>query len=440
MRSAATFIRAVLFLGLGFASVARADAHTKALTLFREINGVPIALGDARLPQMESLISQGKLADAAAIASTDDHFYNVTLRHWAGLMSNRQEDPNTPFNDFDAMVLGEARDDRDFREILYGDFAYVAFPSVGAPPIEIQNNKHFQFLEDTHANYRQVLMRSSPQSAIYAGCPTCPADPPPPHLNSHTGSIAGPAYPAAGVLTSRTWFDNHLYGGTSRRSVEYTFREFMCTPFRSISDLHVPREHVRQDVSRQPGGNSAVFTTFCVGCHGILDGLAGAFAYFDMAPFDANTPPNALQYKKDGTDAGGSNGFDQFGIAIKNYRNNTVYPDGYQTFDDSFVNYAIQYQNAAFGWRGAAAGNGPSQFGQMIAQSRGFSVCMAKRAYSQLCLKKDFNPERMAPTDMTQLDYRGSDIQNLADYFENNGYNLRQLFEQVAILPHCIGN
>lgn len=359
---------------------AQADARELASRIWDRLAGSPLPLSDPRRQEMENAILAGNIARAAEIAVVTDGFINVTLKAWATPMSTRDEDPFANLNDFVAMVLGTARDNRDARELLYGNFSYVGDSSIiGLPAVSVTSNAHYDFLETSGINLAARLVRSEPQRT----------DNPDP----------------AGVLTSRAWAMAHFDMGTNRRPLEYAFLQFLCTPIKKIADGTVVDSHVRRDVDRSPGGSSSAYVRTCRACHGGLDGLSSAFGHFDFTN-------NQMVYSP--------------GIAAKMNKNANVYPEGKVVVDDSWANLWTDNQNAEFGWRGELQGRGVQSMGYMLANSAGFSRCLAKRAFKSVCHRSSEESEE-------------GDIQELAHQFEESNYNLRVLFQRAAILPRCLG-
>ncbi|MNT31544.1 hypothetical protein D3C72_1673840 [compost metagenome] len=156
-----------------------------------------------------------------------------------------------------------------------------------------------------------------------------------------------------------------------------------------------------------------------------MDGFRGAFAKWDF---------DGMGIKHSAVNArGGANNYtiatDAQGIITKMNKNNTIFPAGFVTTNDSFVNNATRPQNASFfEWRGAASGgNGVKAFGTVVSNSRRFSQCMAKRVFKTVC-RKDLDPT----TNQALLVRWG-------DEFEASGYQLKKLFESVAVKPECLG-
>jgi hypothetical protein len=113
------------------------------------------------------------------------------------------------------------------------------------------------------------------------------------------------------------------------------------------------------------------------------------------------------------------------GLASKMNKNAQMYPQGYQTQDDSWFNQANQHQNTSFGWRGPLSGNGLNAFATMISNAHKFSSCMTTRVFREVCKRDPASSE--APL-----------IETLANGFESGGYKLRGLFQTVATQPACM--
>lgn len=369
---------------------ALADARAVAYRLYNRLASVPPS--EAVLSEMTTLVSSGRLDEAAHKATDDDEFYNTTIRQFAAALSNRQESPAAPLNDFIAMFIGvaaESGERADARSLLSDDFTYLADPSriSGIPAVSLTSNAHYDSLDKKGANLRQVLARREPQGTVQM-------------------AVGAQFKDAAGVLTSRAWGEAHLVAGTNRRAIEYAFQEFLCTGIKSLADGSIPDYHVRQDVTRAPGGNGETYQALCSTCHAGLDALAGAYAHFDFGT------TGALQYTA--------------AVQPKMLKNSTEYPDGFVTTDDSWTNHFIHHQNESLGWHGATSGIGIKQLGKMLAASRGFSRCFAKRAFRKVCGR---DPQS----------FEDGIVDSVADSFEKSGYQLRRLFEAAAVQPVCIG-
>ena len=385
----------------------QAQIRMIASRIYERIAGVPLALNSPVRAEMETLIAAGKMAEAAAKATAEKSFINLTVRNWAPRFFNRESDPSEGLNDAQAMLIGVVRDNRDARELLSGNFTYqggaglTGANNAAIPALTPTSNAHYDFLENP-ANGRSLfddLVRVEPQSAR-------------------------PVSQNAGILTSRSWAAAHLVAGTNRRAVEYALQQFLCRPIKSLSNTSVSDMFIRRDVERNPGNAPSTFLNNCKGCHGGMDAMGGAFAFLT---FDAT---NKIAYR----DTANTVEFQSNGVALKmnRYPGSDVAPptappnSGAVTIDDHWVNlWAQQNVNTDVGWRGALEGYGVRDFGAMLASTRAFSDCMAKTIFTDICHRA---PEA---SDV-------SDIRSLADAFENSNYNLRIVFERAVALPQCV--
>jgi hypothetical protein len=353
-----------------------ADANHKAARLFQHLTGVPLNITDPRMAEMAAAITEGRMTDAARIATEDENFYAVTIRTIAASMSSRDNSPLTPLNDFQATFIGAVRDDVDARELLVGDFTYRGYDDLGLPQISPQSNDHYAQFESRGYGLRRNLVKVSPQNY---------------HLPER-----------AGLLTTRAWADAHLKAGTNRRAFEFALKEFLCVESSQWRDASINDRFVRRDVSRSPENDPAIYQNECRACHGIMDGMGGAFARYDFV--------------------GGQISFaGRYSIATKMNANSHVYPEGYLTIDDQWINLATTGSNAALGWRGPTRGSGLRAFAAMLAESQAFSRCMTERAFAAVCRR----------------DTERSNIESLAADFEASGRKLRGLFESVAVHESC---
>ena len=351
-----------------------------ALRLFRSLTGVPLMLDDPRLSQMETHIRRGRYPEAARIATADPTFYQVTVRHLATPLSNRDRSPYVDLNDFIAMVVGVTRDNIDARQLLVGNFTYHGADAVRTAWSE-SNNLHYEEIENGHLPLATILQRVTPR---------------------------GDRRPApSGLLTSRAWAQAHLSAGTNRRAVERSIDDFLCTPLTEWRESDLPDTYIRRDVDRRPGGSPQTFQAVCRRCHAGMDAFGGAFARYDFTQ-------GRLQFFEDS-------------VAAKYNQNATNYPQGYETVDDRWTTLPSTHQERLFGWRRPLEGRGLRQFGMLLGNSQRFKSCMTERVFREVCSREPTPAERtgvLAP---------------VAQGFERERYRLRWLFEEVATLPACLG-
>jgi len=404
-------------------------ARQTAQLIYRRVASYNIPIDHPVLNDMEAALasdinSEANRVAAASIATSQPGFYNRTVKDFAKRMSNREHEVSVPFNDFSAMIIGVTRDNIDARELLRGDFYYrgrsdrTSVRSDLIPDFMLSNN-HFADLETLNYDLQSVLERVNGQR-FYDGV---------------SNTVAANNYDSAGLLTSRAFLEAHAVAGTNRRLIEFAFSEFLCMPITQWADNTAPDSFVGRDVDRFPTGDHTKYQTSCRGCHGQMDGFRGAFARITfetgfakhawvVAP-DAQTNPN---------EANNNNNMGTMvqvprGIAGKFNRDSAVFANGINVTDSSWVNYATRGANAQyFGWRqGTESGRGVREFGNMIAESQAYPLCLTKRAFRSICKREP------AAADAAM-------INRVTESFKTvDNYSLRRLFERVAIQRECLG-
>ncbi len=382
LKSLSVFKNTCLTL-IGFAlisPVAIAGARDQAFQMFNRLNGVPPS--STKLDEMAGLITAGDMKGAALAAINDNGgmFYNLMLKDVVARWTNTDNSPRVPLNDYVATVIGMVRDDIPFNTVLSGDIVYTG-NTTGAPAYSLANNAHYQFLDDQGVDLKAALVQQK-QSLL---SPSLPAD------------------ATAGVMTTRAFADSYYKAGTNRRAVAFTLANFVCKDMDKLADTTRPDFRVRRDVTRAPGGDSALFRNRCAGCHAGMDAFAGAFAFYD---FDDTT--TALVYTP-GT------------VRPKYNRNTTEFPDGFETTDDSWLNNWLVGQNANLGWHGTSDGNGAKAFGEMLTSSDAFAGCMAKRAVEAMCLHP--------VTNKNEIDAVATIAEGLR---KDNAYSMKGAFAEAA--------
>lgn len=386
----------------------------RAQEIFNRLTGAKIPVSDPRIANMEAEIQSGNQAAAAAIATSDPRFLNVTVRDFAAKMSNRDQTVNVPLNDFIATIIGVVRDNINAKELLTSDITYIGNPALAPVPTSVsddilRSNNHYLALEEGRYDLGKVLMRSTQK--IFNG----------------TRDVANPD--PAGLLTSRQWMAEHAIAGTNRRLIEYTFKEFLCTPLESVADSSGPDNVVGPDIDRFPGGSHTKFTTSCRACHTILDGFRPAYARWT---FGNGFAKNSYNVPAIGPTADENMGFGMQinptypAVTAKLNRNADVFPDGRKTVDSNWVNNAVFNSNATTFKFTKTSGTGVRDFGITIAGSPRFARCMAERVFRQVC-KRDHQA-----VDAPFLDQVAAD-------FSRNSFNLKNLFEKVVTSENCLG-
>lgn len=394
-----TICSAVLMFLMSF-SVAQAGPREQAKRIHDRIAGVPPS--DAVLQTMENQISSGNAVGAAFTAMNNHNFYDTTLKNMVMPWTNEEQTYFAPLNDYVATVIGIVRDGVDFREILYGDIIYVADPALtGIAPYSNSNNQMYQDLDDQHVNLKDNLVQRT-QSSV-------------------TGL---PAAATAGVITSRQASRAYFIDGTNRAMFRFTLINHLCTDLEQIMDNTRAYDRIRQDVSRSPGGDSRIFMNRCAGCHTGMDGLTGAYAYYDYpyptGDMEAGTPSY--------NDTGAVDPDTGTQVKKKYRQNSDNFKQGYATVDDSWINYWRQGPNANMGWDSSlpGSGNGAKSMGMELAHSDAFASCQVEKVFKNVCLRPPVDG-----ADRTQ-------ISNMVASFKSNNYDLKQVFAESAV--YCMGN
>lgn len=417
----------------------------KAQIIYTRLTGVKKAATEKVITDMADLIKSGNLVGAAALATEDAQFINTTVRDFAAKMSNRAETINVPLNDFIATFMGIARDNIPATEALTGNYFYMAnrdpnvnprtgmvgggpWPSAPVPGrlIEdvLRSNNHYESLETGRYDLNAVLIKTR-QKVLNA------------KAASQGGLQAVDMPDPAGVLTSRQWLKEHAFAGTNRRLIEFSLREFLCTPIEMAADAGGPDDVVGPDIDRLPGGDNSKYMNNCRSCHTILDSFRPAFAEWT---FGKDFPKN-VNYTDDIADtddedvAMGMKKDDRFaGVSFKYNKeadkdpSKVIYPDGRRTINSKWVNYALTGSNKInFQFpEEMTSGTGVNSFGLLLSRSPKFNKCMAERAFRQVC-KRD-----VVSTDATL-------INTAANAFRNANYNMKVLFQNIVVGDQCLG-
>ena len=371
----------------------------------------------AVLQAMEAELNLGTAAGgeaAARIAMESDSFYRVTLKNWVAPWTNRDSEVFVPLNDYIATVMGYVKDDKDFRGILSDNVMYVV---SGVTPASVpDNNDHYIAAEATDPS------NFSLKDAL-----------------TETTQTAIPAAATAGVMTSRAAAEAFFVDGTNRAMLRYTLVNHLCNDMEQLQDASLPPDRVRQDVSRSPGGDSRVYSNTCVTCHGGLDPMAQAFAYYDYdndgivneQGDEIAAATNRIVYNDSGdvdidektgepSNQADPNQPNLQRVQRKYHINGTTFPAGYVTPDDQWSNYWRTGVNQFLGWgSGSGTGNGAKSLGEELANSNAFAQCQVKKVFQAVCLRDPINTD-----DTAQL-------ASMASSFTSGGH-LKQTFAEAA--------
>jgi hypothetical protein len=358
----------------------------QAERIYERIAGVPPSAQTlATMTQdIQNNPGQAGLLLAAQEATKAPTFYNVVLKNMVIPWTNRDQTVFAPFNDYAATVIGMVRDDVPFNTLLSADILYTVSGS-GLPPVSAGNNDHYAAAEANGVDLSTALQPTT-QSAAYGL----------------------PAAATAGVITTRGGASAFFINGTNRAMFRFTMINHMCHDMETLMDTSRPTDRIRQDVSRSPGGDSRIFLNNCVACHGGMDPMAQAFAFYNF-----DTTANTLVYT-----AGQ--------VQAKYHINSQNFPQGFITPDDSWSNRWRAGPNSVLGWpAGQGGGNGAKSWGQEIANSQQFAACQVQKVFQAVCLR--------TPSSAADISAAAS----ITSSFQS-GYSLKTVFQQVA--TSCAGN
>jgi hypothetical protein len=365
--------------------------------LCNRINGVPPA--PELLTTVTQLVEGGKFKEAAAacIAVPQGYFYNETLKGLFLKWQTPDDSNRVPISDFTTTLIGFVKDDIPFNTVLSADIVYISsLPNTPAysliKPVAAANQAApadmFNTLGQSTLPIHQNITRAAQTTA--------------------GGAIAMPADAVAGVMTTREFAASYYSAGTNRRGIAAVLQNFLCSDLEKIHDPTRADIRVRRDVTRSPGGDSSLYKNRCAGCHAGMDGLAGAFAFYD---WDDTTDPRNPRLVYTPTT-----------VRPKLNRNASEFPEGYVTTDQSWVNMWAEGPTAKkLGWKGALNGNGLKSLGEALGQTEAFAHCMAEKAVETMCLRK---VESAADRDA---------VDSIAAGFKAGNYNLKNTFIDAAI-------
>ena len=387
--SAPRYAALLLFLSVllfATSSVAQMDDTDRARRMHDRLAGVPP--DDATLTGMAARIASGRADLAADLAMQNPAFYNVSLKNFVTPWTNEARTVFAPLNDYTATVIGMIRDDVPFNLVLSEDIIYIGQPGLVTPNHQHTSNAHYEALDDGGFDLSNpnVLIRRT-QSSL--------------------GGTQVSAGDAAGITTTRAAADAFFSAGTNRAMWRFTAINYLCRDMEQLLDIARPGDRIRQDVTRSPGGDSAIFLNTCFGCHSGMDAVAGAFAYYEWEPGAAEDEGRLVNTP--GVVQG------------KHLINGNAFPFGYITNDNSWINYWREGQNATLDWRGVSdVGFGAKSLGGEVAATRAFSVCQVEKVLQHVC----FRP----PKDQNDRDA----VERIANEFEANGYLMKGVFASVA--------
>jgi hypothetical protein len=394
IRQFAACAGAVALIGTG--AFAATPNPNQAVRMYNRIAGVPPSA--ATLAQMITMDP----VNAAYLATNDRAFYNGTIRNLAAPWTNRDQSVFVPLNDYTATVVGMVRDNVPFNTLLSADLIYIASASASStydvPAYSPANNNMYIAMDQANVDLSSTAnLVSSTQSAV-------------------TGI---PSSATAGVMTTRGAASAFFVNGTNRAMFRFTMMNHLCDDLPTVMDTTRPPDRIRQDVTRSPGGVSTLFLTNCIGCHSGMDPMAQAFAYYNFAYPASEIGATAWPIGQIVYTAGQ--------VQPKYSINNTNFPQGFVTTDDTWNNRWRTGPNQVLGWSALlpGTGQGAKSLGVELENSQAFASCQVTRVFKDVCLRAP-----SSASDVTQVTTMIASFQS--------GYNLRQVFAQSA--AYCMGN
>lgn len=380
------FVVGVALASTFFVSVCMAGPREQAKRMHDRLVGVPPST--AVLDSMAAKIAAGDTIGAAQEAMDNPAFYNTTVRELATPWTNREQSVFAELNDSTATVIGMIRDDVPFDQVLHEDIVYVGSAAATNVTYSQADNAHYEDLQSNRvdlsdpANLVRDRQSNLPGAAVAAG-------------------------ETAGIMTTRGFAESFLVAGTNRAALRFATLNFMCMDMEDFRDVTAWPDRIRQDVTRSPGGDSSIFLNDCLPCHGGMDGLAGGFAYYD---FDEDT--QQLVYS-----AGG--------VQPKFVQDAGAFRFGFETVDDSWINYWRSGPNSFVGWNGPGSGMGAKSLGTELSQTRQFSECRVKQVFEKVCYRTPNGPADIQA------------VQSIANAFEANNRSMKRVFAETA--SFCMG-
>jgi hypothetical protein len=384
----AACVGALALLSAGANAQVTADQATR---MYNRIAGIPPTAAE-----LQQMLQAPTAVAAALIATNDPKFYNDTVRNMAAPWTNRDQSVFVPLNDYTATVIGMVRDNVPFNTVLSADILYVGDGTSNEGAYSPDNNNMYINLDADSVDL-SVHLKQTTQSSL-------------------TGI---PSAATAGVMTTRGAASAFFVNGTNRAMFRFTMINHLCNDLPTVMDTTRPPDRIRQDVTRSPGGVSTLFLTNCIGCHSGMDPMAQAFAYYNFS-YPASEigatawPVGQIVYTAGQTQP-------------KYHINNTNFPQGFNTPDDSWNNRWRTGPNQNLGWNAnlTGAGQGAKSLGTELESSQAFASCQVTRVFKDVCLR--------APSSTGDV----NQVTTMITSFQA-GYNLRQVFAQSA--AYCMGN
>ena len=288
---------------------------------------------------------------AALIATNDPAFYNDTIRNMAAPWTNRDQSVFVPLNDYTATVIGMVRDNVPFNTLLSADLVYIGDGQSGEPAYSPTNNAMYQALDANNVDLQRRTW--------------CRARSPP--LDRHSGGRHRRRDDHA-RRGQRLLHQRHESGDVPLHDDESSVqRPADGHGHHPSAGSHPPgrdpqpgrRQHLVPDqLHRLPQRHGS-------------DGAGLRLLQLQRRPI---RPP---------TDTIGQIVYTAGQVQPKYHINNTNFPQGFNTPDDSWENRWRTGPNQILGWSATlpGSGNGAKSLGQELENSAAFASCQVTRVF-----------------------------------------------------------
>ena len=404
-RTLSAFMALCLVLG-GITPAQAVNEREKARRIHDRLTGVPPS--NLVLTQMTAMLVANNEQGAADLAMQNPNFLNVTVKNLVIPWTNLDMTVFADFNDAAATVIGLISDGSDFRRILYDDVIYVG-TTGGLSAYSNSNNNHYSEIEHRNLDLRTEL------TAV-----------------SQSTTTGHPAESIAGVMTTRASARAFFDGGTNRAMFRQVMLNYLCVDLEQVQDITRTPNYIRQDVSRSPGGDSSIFLNNCIGCHAGMDGMMGAFAYYEWT-YTTDVETGQMTYNSAPITYLIEGNSYTSRVSKKLRINPNNFPSGFFMVNDSWINYWRTGVNANMGWgldatlspsnatQAPYSNSGAASLGREMANTEAFARCQVVKVYRHIC----FND----PSETT--------LQTMVTNFKGSNFNMQTVFADAAI--NCQG-
>lgn len=384
-----------------------------AKKLYERMTGVKVSTKKAEVIAVAEEISKGNHSAAAKRVAESSEFINVQIKNLALRLSNKDESVKVPLSDFSALIMGIVRDNRDFRDVLTSDYYYElgGVPNAADKRTRFFSQTNFTVPDSTFVDIAKALVFKPQQELVFTAYDTPKAQ-----SELTVDVVEGrPFKDAAGVLTTRTFAERNFGGGTNRRAVEFSLKQFLCVSMADAADSNASDQFVGRDVERFPAGDHNKYLTSCKSCHSVMDGMRGAFAKMDFVNFTSGGGTNYYSHMN-----GGFYVSEGIAAAFAKYQADVITPAVNRLIPDLEVNqanselYKVRYDYLIS--RGTSAASAKSQLDDMLDSIRDPAVVTSLTAdyiAKKAARLADFKANKANTT------YQNTYVKTCLDFYNN---------------------